>query len=60
YRFITQLRFRHQLKALKEGSAPDNYIAPKSFGNFEREHLKDAFRIINNLQDAAKLRFSEK
>ncbi|MEE1673073.1 putative nucleotidyltransferase substrate binding domain-containing protein [Agarivorans aestuarii] len=60
YRFITQLRFRHQLKALKEGLQPDNYIAPKSFGNFEREHLKDAFRIIGNLQDAAKLRFSEK
>ncbi|MGY5449535.1 DUF294 nucleotidyltransferase-like domain-containing protein [Agarivorans sp. MS3-6] len=60
YRFITQLRFRHQLSALKQGLVANNYIAPNSFGSFERKHLKDAFRIIGNLQDAAKLRFSEK
>ncbi|TXR51386.1 putative nucleotidyltransferase substrate binding domain-containing protein [Reinekea thalattae] len=59
YRFICQLRFRHQLEALKKGEEPNNHIAPDSFGSFERTHLKDAFRIIGNLQDAAKLRFGE-
>ena len=59
YRFICQLRFRHQQEALKKGIEPNNHISPDSFGSFERQHLKDAFRIIANLQDAAKLRFSE-
>lgn len=59
YRFICQLRFAHQFEALKRGEEPNNHIDPSSFGSFERTHLKDAFRIIANLQDAAKLRFSE-
>lgn len=58
YRFICQLRFTHQFEALKQGDEPNNHIEPQSFGSFERMHLKDAFRIISNLQDAAKLKFS--
>lgn len=57
YRFITQIRLSHQLTELKEGRAPDNHIDPTLFGSFERKHLKDAFRIISDLQDSAKLRF---
>ena len=57
YKFITQVRFQHQLQALKEGRTPDNHIAPDSFSSFERKHLKDAFKIISELQDVAKLRF---
>ena len=57
YKFITQVRFQHQLQALKEGRVPDNHIAPDSFSSFERKHLKDAFKIISELQDVAKLRF---
>lgn len=60
YRFICQLRFANQLEALKLGVEPNNHIDPDSFGSFERKHLKDAFRIIANLQDVAKLRFSGK
>jgi CBS domain-containing protein len=59
YRFILQLRFANQLEALKRGDEPNSNIAPDKFGSFERKHLKDAFRIIANLQDAAKLRFSQ-
>ncbi len=58
YRFINQLRYLHQLEALKKGENPGNNIDPNFFGSFERTHLKDAFRIISNLQDAAKLKFS--
>lgn len=57
YRFILTFRFGHQLAALKEGKLPDNHINPDTFGSFERKHLKDAFRIIADQQDAAKLRF---
>ncbi|GIU49899.1 MULTISPECIES: putative nucleotidyltransferase substrate binding domain-containing protein [Shewanella] len=57
YRFILSFRYSHQLTALKEGKVPDNHINPDTFGSFERKHLKDAFRIIADQQDAAKLRF---
>ncbi len=57
YKFILSYRFNHQLTALKKGEEPNNNIDPNSFGSFERKHLKDAFRIIGNLQDAAKVRF---
>ncbi|MDN3612958.1 DUF294 nucleotidyltransferase-like domain-containing protein [Vibrio gallaecicus] len=57
YQYILSLRFGHQLEALKNGEVPDNNINPDSFGSFERKHLKDAFRIIADLQEAAKIRF---
>lgn len=57
YQFILSFRFGHQLEALKNGEVPDNNINPDSFGSFERKHLKDAFRIIADLQEAAKIRF---
>ena len=59
YRFITQVRFTHQNEALKLGKKPDNHIDPQTFSSFERKHLKDAFKIINELQDGAKLRFTK-
>ena len=57
YQYILSFRFGHQLEALKNGEVPDNNINPDSFGSFERKHLKDAFRIIADLQEAAKIRF---
>jgi len=59
YHFITQVRFTQQLAALKQGRQPNNRIDPNQFGSFERKHLKDAFRIIADLQDYAKLRFTK-
>lgn len=59
YGFISQVRFKHQLAALKAGNQADNHIAPDQFGSFERKHLKDAFRIINDLQEVAKIRFTK-
>lgn len=57
YHFIAQFRYNHQLQQLKNGVTPDSHIDPNNFGSFERQHLKDAFRIIADLQSAAKLRF---
>ncbi|MEI6898229.1 MAG: putative nucleotidyltransferase substrate binding domain-containing protein [Psychromonas sp.] len=59
FRFITQVRLSYQLIELKEGHDLDNLIDPNVFGNFERKHLKDAFRIISELQDIAKLLFNK-
>jgi len=59
FRFFTQLRLSQQLIALKAGKEPDNHIDPNVFGSFERKHLKDAFRIIADLQESSKLKFTE-
>ncbi len=60
YKFILSFRFAHQLEDLKRGEEPNNHIDPNTFGSFERQHLKDAFRIISDLQDAAKIRFGSR
>ncbi|UJF17716.1 DUF294 nucleotidyltransferase-like domain-containing protein [Vibrio sp. SS-MA-C1-2] len=54
--FITSFRLKHQVKQLNKGIQPDNHIDPNEFSSFERKHLKDAFKIISDLQDAAKVR----
>jgi CBS domain-containing protein len=57
FQLLTQIRLSQQFTALKEGRVPDNHIDPNAFGSFERKHLKDAFRIIADLQEYTKLQF---
>jgi len=52
YEFLGMLRVEHQAKELMRGESPDNYLSPKEISKLEREHLKDAFKVIKNLQDA--------
>ena len=60
HRFISQVRFNHQLAAINNDQTPNNHIAPKQISSFERKHLKEAFKIISELQDVAKLKFLSK
>ncbi|MGO2320458.1 MAG: DUF294 nucleotidyltransferase-like domain-containing protein [Vibrio toranzoniae] len=57
YRYVTQLRYTHHLHQLRDNKDITNSIMPNNFGSFERQHLKDAFRIINSYQDAMKMKF---
>lgn len=57
YRYVTQLRYTHHLQCLRQGLPVSNDIAPDRFGSFERQHLKDAFRIISAFQEMMKMRF---
>lgn len=57
YRFINQLRYSHHLSCLRHGQEISNYLDPNEFGSFERQHLKDAFRIISAFQDSIKMKF---
>ncbi len=57
FEFLNQVRFRHQIDAMRQGAAPSNGIVPTSLSQFERNHLKDAFRIIARTQEAAGQRF---
>ncbi|MGR2769152.1 DUF294 nucleotidyltransferase-like domain-containing protein [Photobacterium ganghwense] len=58
--FINQVRFRHQRLAHERGEPASNNIAPSLLTQFERNHLKDAFRIISRYQEAAQQRFHAK
>ena len=49
--FMGMLRIEHQVKQLQQGKAADNYLPPKQISRLEREHLKDAFKVVKALQD---------
>lgn len=56
-KFINQVRFHHQSGQVQHGKKVNNQIAPGDLTAFERNHLKDAFRIIARYQEAAKQRY---
>ena len=52
YDLIFETRLEHQARQIREGQKPDNYMAPASLSELERNHLKDAFMVIKTLQSA--------
>ena len=52
FEFLGLLRSSHQAQQLQAGIDPDNYLHPKEISRLEREHLKDAFKVIKTLQKA--------
>lgn len=55
--FIAILRARHQAGQIKRGFKPDNYINPDDLSKLERNHLKDAFSVISDLQETLEQRY---
>ncbi|WED22840.1 DUF294 nucleotidyltransferase-like domain-containing protein [Vibrio sp. JC009] len=58
YNFLNSFRYSYQVDRLNKGEIPDNNINPDYFGSFERKHIKDAFRLIDDWQQSAKMRFN--
>ena len=52
YEFLSMLRMMHQANKLQQGKQPNNYLSPKEISKLEREHLKDAFKLIKTMQDS--------
>jgi CBS domain-containing protein len=52
FEFLGALRLRHQARQINNADSVDNFLPPKDISKLEREHLKDAFKVIKNLQDA--------
>lgn len=50
--FIGTLRIKHQANQIQRGEEPDNYMSPKELSKLEREHLKDAFKVIQTMQQS--------
>ena len=55
--FIGTLRMRHQADQLKRGEKADNFLSPDDLSPLERGHLKDAFALINTMQESLGQRY---
>lgn len=55
--FVSIVRAQHQAALLRRGEEPDDHVAPQSLSPFERRHLRDAFRVVANAQQALSQRF---
>lgn len=52
YDLIAQTRLDHQMKQIRNGEAPDNFMAPATLSDFERSHLRNAFVVVRTMQSA--------
>ncbi len=48
--FISTLRIKHQAQKIQNGLKADNFMSPIEISRLEREHLKDAFKVIQTMQ----------
>jgi len=55
--FIGTLRMRHQARQLRSGEKADNFLSPDELSPLERGHLKDAFILINTMQESLGQRY---
>ncbi|WP_295585910.1 putative nucleotidyltransferase substrate binding domain-containing protein [uncultured Lamprocystis sp.] len=55
--FIGTLRMRHQAAQLRRGEKADNFVSPDELSPLERGHLKDAFILIDRMQEALGQRY---
>ena len=51
YEFLGTLRIKHQARQIKNNEPADNFLSPKDISKLEREHLKDAFKVIQAMQN---------
>lgn len=58
YEFLSMLKVEHQAKQLTAGVDMDNYLEPKELSRLEREHLKDAFKVIKTMQSTRQITYS--
>lgn len=57
FEFIGNLRLEHQAAQIGEGERPDNFMSPKQLSKLEREHLKDAFKVVQTMQATLEMRY---
>jgi CBS domain-containing protein len=55
--FIASLRIRHQAEQIRHGRQADNFLPPDELSELERKQLKDAFQVIQTMQDALASRY---
>ncbi|KXO12479.1 putative signal-transduction protein [Moritella sp. JT01] len=51
FELLGMLRAEHQAKQIARGEKADSYLLPKEISRLEREHLKDAFKVVKAMQN---------
>ncbi len=57
FKLLQTIRLKSQVKKLKMGLEPDNYVNPNDLTKFERDLLKDAFKVVNRFQELLGVHF---
>jgi CBS domain-containing protein len=50
FELIAALRMKHQVRQLRAGDTPDDYVDPAELSGLTRSHLKEAFRAVASVQ----------
>ena len=50
FRFLVDLRLRHQVAQVRAGVTPDDFVDPTTLGTIERSGLRETFRAIRGEQ----------
>jgi CBS domain-containing protein len=50
FRLLWQIRLEHQVRQVRSGVAPDDFVDPAELGPISRLGLKEAFRIVGKEQ----------
>ncbi len=58
YEFINLFRMQHQSQQIMNNINPDNFANPNELSAFERDHLRDAFKIVAEMQKYLAQRYS--
>jgi len=52
YDVIAETRLRHQMRQIRDGQKPNNFLAPSTLSDLARGHLRDAFSVVKSMQAA--------
>jgi CBS domain-containing protein len=55
--FLGKLRLAHQARQIQQGLAPDNHLALTDLSHLERDQLKQAFGVVQTLQEVLHKRY---
>ncbi|MBD3729139.1 MAG: cyclic nucleotide-binding/CBS domain-containing protein [Sphingomonadales bacterium] len=58
FEFVRDVRFRHQAEQVARGDPPSNLLDPGDLSRFDREHLRDAFKLIRAQLDKLRSDFA--
>ena len=58
YRFLTDLRLRHQVEQVVMGIPADNLIPVERLSNQQREQLRTTLQLVRDVQDITAMRYS--
>lgn len=56
FRLLWQIRLEHQVRQVRAGEQPDDFVEPARLGPIQRLGLKEAFRIIGKEQQGVAVR----